>query len=280
VLRKPLILAAIASLVATVAASGARHAPATSGPAGPALGIKHVFVIVIENEGFDKTFTNNPNPYLGKTLQQQGTVLTQYYGIGHESNPNYLAMISGQAPNVMTQSDCQSYTDFEPSPAVFDPRGNGEAVGQGCVFPSNVSTLANQLSAKHVSWRGYMGDMGKDLSREGDRCGQPSFSAGTGFRDGTQSATTTDQYAARHNPFVYFHSLVDSGACERNVLPLTHLSHDLLRTTTTPQFSFIVPNLCDDWHDAPCAGRDATGSNAGGRPLWVIFVPVRRRPAG
>jgi len=265
VLRKPLTLAAIVSVAATVAALPvAASGKVTSGPAGPALGIKHVFVIVIENEGFDKTFTNNPNPYLGKTLQQQGTVLTQYYGIGHESNPNYLAMISGQAPNVMTQSDCQSYTDFEPSPAVFDPRGNGQAVGQGCVFPSNVSTLANQLSAKHVSWRGYMGDMGKDLSREGDRCGQPSFSAGTGFRDGTQSATATDQYAARHNPFVYFHSLVDSGACERNVLPLTHLAHDLLRTSTTPQFSFIVPNLCDDGHDAPCAGRDATGSNAGG----------------
>ncbi|MDQ1747470.1 MAG: phosphatidylinositol-3-phosphatase [Frankiaceae bacterium] len=265
--RKRPVLAAAAALAACLAAvpvAASGKAPVTSGPASPALGIRHVFVVVIENEGFAKTFTNNPNPYLGKALQKQGTVLTKYYGIGHESNPNYIAMISGQAPNPMTQSDCQSYVDFEPSPAVLDPRGNGQAVGQGCVFPPNVATLADQLTAKHVSWRGYMGDMGNDLSREADRCGQPSFSAGTGFRDGTQSASATDQYAARHNPFVYFHSLVDSGACERDVVPLTHLTGDLARTSTTPQFSFIVPNLCDDGHDAPCTGKDATGSNAGG----------------
>ena len=277
--RKISALAAFTALVGAlaavpVAASGARHAPTTAGAASPALGIKHVFVIVIENEGFAKTFTDNPNPYLGKTLQKQGTVLTKYYGIGHESNPNYIAMISGQAPNPMSQADCQDYVDFEPSPAVFDPRGTGEAVGQGCVYPSNVLTLADQLSAKHISWHGYMGDMGKDLSREGDRCGQPAFSAGTGFQDGTQSASAKDQYAARHNPFVYFHSVIDSGSCERNVVPLTHLSVDLAHASTTPRLSFIVPNLCDDGHDAPCTGKDALGKNPGGLASVDDFLSV------
>jgi len=169
--RKISVLAGVAALITAVvagpvAASSTRHQATSSGPASPSLGIKHVFVIVIENEGFAKTFTDNPNPYLGTTLPKQGTVLTQYYGIGHESNPNYIAMISGQAPGPMSQADCQSYTDFEPSPAVFDPRGTGQAVGQGCVYPSNVMTLADQLSAKRVSWRGYMGDMGNDLTRE------------------------------------------------------------------------------------------------------------------
>jgi hypothetical protein len=275
VLRKTSLLAltviAAGLAVAPTAASGKA---VKSGPASPSLGIKHVFVIVIENEGFAKTFTNNPNPYLGKTLQQQGTVLTKYYGIGHESNPNYLAMISGQAPNPMTQSDCEDYVDFEPSPAVFDPRGNGQAVGQGCVFPANVPTLADQLTAKHVSWQGYMGDMGNDLTREPDRCGQPASSAGTGMQDGTQSASAKDQYAARHNPFAYFHSLIDSGACERNVVPLTHLERDLAQESTTPQLSFIVPNLCDDGHDAPCTGKDAKGKNPGGLASVDDFLSV------
>jgi hypothetical protein len=279
VFRKPPVLAAIAAVAATlaalpVAASGASARPVTSGSASPALGIKHVFVIVIENEGFAKTFTNNPNPYLGKTLQQQGTVLTKYYGIGHESNPNYLAMISGQAPNPMTQSDCQDYVDFEPSPAVFDPRGNGQAVGQGCVYPANVPTLADQLDAKHVTWHGYMGDMGNDPTREPDRCGRPGSSAGAGTQDGTQSASAKDQYAARHNPFAYFHSVIDSGSCARNVVPLTHLEADLARTSTTPQLSLIVPNLCDDGHDAPCTGRDALGKNPGGLASVDDFLSV------
>jgi hypothetical protein len=84
------------------------------------------------------------------------------------------------------------------------------------------------------------------------------------MQDGTQSATAADQYAARHNPFVYFHSLLDSGACHADVVPLYRLSSDLKSTATTPNFSFITPNLCNDGHDAPCKGKDAKGSSAGG----------------
>ena len=248
--------------VALAAASPAGASSTFAAAASPATGIGHVFLVVIENEGFDKTFGSNPNPYLPKTLRRQGTLLTNYYGIGHESNPNYLALLSGQAPNPQTQADCQIYDDFQPAPAVLD--ADGQAVGTGCVFPRNVPTLADQLDAKHVTWHGYMQDMGNDLSRDPDRCGQPAFSAGTGFRDGTQKATAKDSYAARHNPFVYFHSVIDDGSCERNVVPLTHLLPDLKSVATTPRFNLIIPNLCNDGHDAPCAGKDVTGSSAGG----------------
>jgi hypothetical protein len=160
-------------------------------------------------------------------------------------------MLSGQAPNPLNQSDCQDYVDFQPSPAVLD--GNGQAVGAGCVFPANVLTLADQLDARHLSWRGYMEDMGNDPDREPDRCGAPASSFGTGMRDGTQSASVKDQYAARHNPFVYFHSVIDDNSCTRDVVPLPHLADDLRTTRTTPAFSFITPDLCSDGHDSPCA---------------------------
>jgi hypothetical protein len=48
------------------------------------------------------------------------------------------------------------------------------------------------------------------------------------------------------------------------VVPLTSLAGALTRTATTPELSFITPNLCDDGHDSPCAGTDAAGSSAGG----------------
>jgi hypothetical protein len=261
-----LLLAVLVATVPTATAAPARQAPArtavTSGPAGPGLGIRHVFVIVLENEDFAATYETNPNPYLPKTLRQQGTLLTQYYGIGHVSNDNYIAMLSGQAPNPQTQSDCQDYVDFAPSPAVLAT--DGQAVGTGCVFPPNVPTLADQLERAGKTWHGYMQSMGNDLTREPDRCGEPTASFGTGMRDGTQSAAADDQYAARHNPFVYFHSLIDSGSCERNVVPLPHLADDLAGTSTAPSLSFIVPDLCSDGHDAPCVGKDVAGSSAGG----------------
>jgi hypothetical protein len=256
------LLATGSAVLAVLAATVPAAAAVTSGPVGPGLGIRHVFVIVLENESFAASYETNPNPYLPKTLRRQGTLLTQYFGTGHLSNDNYLAMVSGQAPNPQTQGDCQNYVGFAPSPAVFAT--DGQAVGAGCVFPPNVPTLADQLESAGKTWHGYMQSMGNDLTREPDRCGVPTASFGTGMPDGTQSAAANDQYAARHNPFVYFHSLIDSGSCERNVVPLPHLAADLASTETTPNLAFIVPDLCNDGHDAPCVGKDVAGSSAGG----------------
>ncbi len=247
-------------LQAAALATPALAGPAASASRRPAIG--HVFVIVLENESYAATYETNKNPYLGTTLRKQGTLLSKYYGIGHVSNDNYIAMLSGQAPNPSSQSDCQQYVDFAPSPAPFAP--SGQAVGAGCVFPPNVPTLANQMEQARLSWHGYLQSMGNDLNREPDRCGEPTASFGTGMPDGTQKATANDQYAARHNPFVYFHSLIDSGSCERNVVPLGHLAGDLASTATTPNLSYIVPDLCNDGHDAPCIGKDVAGRNEGG----------------
>ena len=67
----------------------------------PAKTPAHVFIIVLENEGFDKTFgTSSDAPFLSKTLTKRGVLLTQYFGTGHASLDNYIAMISGQAATV------------------------------------------------------------------------------------------------------------------------------------------------------------------------------------
>jgi len=224
------------------------------------LGIGHVWVVNIENKTFDEAYVSNKNPYLPRSLRTQGVLLRQYYGIGHLSLPNYIAEISGQAPTMVNQSDCQVYMDVQPG--ALGPMG--QSIGQGCVYPASVPTLPNQLTAKGLTWRGYMEDMGNVLAREPDRCGEPTNPAGAGMRDGTQSATAKDQYAARHNPFVYFHSILDSPLCHQQVLPLTALRADLARVATTPNFSFITPNLCNDGHDDPCIGKNVRGTSIGG----------------
>lgn len=208
--------------------------------------IQHVFVIMLENKGYAETFgSNSAAPYLSRTLTSQGQLLTNYYGIGHNSNDNYLAMISGQAPNPTTQGDCQIYQDFT-STGVFAPYG--QLVGQGCVFPSSVETIADQLQLRNLTWHGYMESMPAP-------CSHPTLNT----VDNTQKATATNEYATRHNPFVYFHSLVDSGSCETNDVALTQLQDDLRTVATTPNLSYIVPNLCHDGHDQPCADGEPGG---------------------
>ncbi len=241
--------------VVAVAAAAGLSAAAQGPPPSAGLGIRHVWLVNIENKGFNEAYVTNPNPYLSKTLPKQGQLLTQYYGIGHFSLTNYLAQMSGQAPTLETNADCQVYRDVRPGA----PGPDGQAVGQGCVYPAWVKTLPDQLDARRLSWKGYMEDMGNDESREPDRCGAPTNPSGVGFRDGTQSATAKDQYAARHNPFVYFHSILDSPRCVQNVVPLPQLSIDLRSARTTPAFSLITPNLCHDGHDAPCADGEPGG---------------------
>ncbi|HVX71041.1 MAG TPA: alkaline phosphatase family protein [Mycobacteriales bacterium] len=284
-MRRFVILLSTAALVLAggglvAGAPAAHHTPGKK--ALSKLGIHHVFVIVLENESSESTYLHNPHPYLGKTLQRRGTLLTNYYATGHLSQDNYIAMISGQAPNPLTSADCPLYLDFNGTTAAAPMTSSGQAVGVGCVYPSNVKTLADQLSARHISWRGYMDSMGNNPAREQARCGVPHTDA-LG-RDATQTATARDQYAARHNPFVYFHSLIDSGRCRKHVVPLTALRADLRRAGTTPSFSFITPNLCNDGHDTNCAGPDAKGQRKGGLAsvdnFLSVWVPrIERSPA-
>jgi hypothetical protein len=247
-------------------------APSADATSAPPL-IHHVFVINLENEGYDVTFgPNSPAPYLSSTLPSMGALLTQYYGIGHHSLDNYIAQISGQAPTPSTQNDCPTFNDVTPATASSD----GQVVGDGCVYPSSVNTIANQLTTAGLTWHGYMQDMGNTPSREATTCGHPAL----GSADNTQVATPNDMYATRHNPFVYFHSIIDNQAyCNANVVALTNLSADLQSVSTTPNLSYITPNLCNDGHDAPCANGQPGGLVQADNFLRTIVPEIMSSPA-
>ena len=281
-----------ATPLAGAATQGSSHVVRAAVPAGR---INHVLVVEFENEGFDATFgASSPATYLNGTLRKKGELVQSYYAIGHVSLDNYIAQVSGQAPNQDTSADCLSngavFADVTPSTPDADQTANpGQVDGQGCVYPASVKTIAAQLDAKippnhktHVAaWRAYEQDMGNTPSRDGGNtdqtggtdCAHPAI----GAVNNTNSATAADQYAARHNPTIWFHSVIDNTAeCDANVVPLGtlspsgtpspsgHLATDLKSESTTPRFGFITPNLCNDGHDATCAEPNSTGGNTGG----------------
>lgn len=59
---------------------------------------------------------------------------------------------------------------------------------------------------------------------------------------------TSGEYAARHNPAVYYRSITNS--CSRNDVPLT------LPFNLKKGFTFIVPNVCSDMHSCPVSTGD------------------------
>jgi phospholipase C len=64
---------------------------------------------------------------------------------------------------------------------------------------------------------------------------------------------SSDDYAARHNPPVYYQSLART--CTANDVGIADLNRDLA-TGSLPAFSFVTPNLVDDTHNATVADGD------------------------
>ena len=232
-------------------AAVATQAAATTGL--PKIG--HVFIVILENEDVLATYgPNSPATYLIDTLAPMGTFMSQYYGIGHASLDNYTAAVSGQAPDSSTSADCNIYSNFVPR----GPNGgwlpNGQIAGEGCVYPKGVWTIGQQMNAAHLTWKAYMEDMGNNPSREASVCGHVPI----GSVDITNNETPEDQYAARHNPFVWFHSIIDGAECN-NVVSLNPLQQDLQSVATTPNYVWITPNVCHDGHDSPCITGEPGG---------------------
>jgi phosphatidylinositol-3-phosphatase len=258
------LLTLAVALVCAAASGRSRPEPVTTAAAR----IRHVFVIVLENKNYSDTFgASTQDPYLQQTLLPMGALLRQYYGTGHVSLDNYISMLSGQAPTADTADDCLpgltgavgNFNDVKQTGWA----ANGQVVATGgCLYPTRVKTLVDQMSAVGLTWRGYMEDMGNDPARESATCGHPDIGEGTDHTTGAEAPSAAvplgDAYATRHNPFVYFHSIIDSPTCRQRVVNLTHLPADLEHTAKTPNLVFITPNLCNDGHDGAGTGAPRT----------------------
>ncbi|HMK63991.1 MAG TPA: alkaline phosphatase family protein [Acidimicrobiales bacterium] len=274
------LLAGTGSATGTESATGTGAARSRVTPAVSLPPIRHVFVIMLENEDYSQTFGDpGADPYLATTLRDQGALLKNDYAVGHFSLDNYIALISGQPPNKDTQGDCFLYSNYVGFTAGQE---NGIQQGQGCVYPSVIETLPDQLDAAGFTWKGYMEDMGNDPARDGGTvCAHPTLgdSDSAVFAEASSdSVPDGDGYATRHDPFVYFESITDDTTeCDQDVVPLgttsgampagtpagvTGLASDLQSASTTPNFSWITPNLCDDGHDYPCTNEPTPGSSA------------------
>ena len=179
-----LAIAGLSFALPTTTAHAAGSGPDTVGNLAPGA-IKHVWLIILENKSYDETFTSlNNNSYLWQTLPSEGVLLKNYYGTGHTSMDNYIALASGQAPQADTQNDCATINTPFSSNSNISTTGSvagdsnwtfGQAVSllganaapgttpattNGCTYPTQVPTLFDQFNAAGVSWKGYAQDLG------------------------------------------------------------------------------------------------------------------------
>jgi hypothetical protein len=222
--------------------------------------VKHVFVIALTTPSYDAAFGHGSVAhYLDDELRPKGTLLSGYHTLGGAELPDYLAMIGGQAPNADTRADCPSYDEF---PSSAKPSKSGQVPGTGCIYPNTALTIGDQVTASGHAWKAYIDDMGATA------CVHPNSNT---LDDAPLPGAGSD-YATRHNPFIYFHSLLDLGDCASDDLTLSKLPAALGEQSRTPRFAFIAPGACEDSAQQSCPDGSPAGL-AGEDAFLKTWVP-------
>jgi phospholipase C len=117
---------------------------------------------------------------------------------------------------------------------------------------TSTAHLVTQLDAAGVSWKSYQEDI------DGMTC----------------PLTSANNYAAKHNPMVFFDDQTDnmnplSTKCIQHMRPFTELATDLTKGTVA-RYNFITPNLCNDGHnDCTGKGGDKGANQVGESDAWL-----------
>ncbi|MDQ6744880.1 MAG: hypothetical protein M3Z27_02500, partial [Actinomycetota bacterium] len=244
----------------------------------------------------------SPAHFLNQALVPQGTLLRRYYATAHGSLADGVALISGQGPTPELQLGCPVFSNLTPGTTDNSgiARGRGCLFPWNPQTFVGVQTLPDLLTEYHLNWKAYVGGQGAvtppaapptgtttgsgltlpggitlpigsptTTSTAATPAPAPSATPSTcrhpqlGAADPTAGAdTSADGYLTRRNPFVYFHSLIDSTSCAQLDLGLDSLASDLVKGSV-PSFSWIAPDLCSAGAADGCpAGTAVTGAAA------------------
>jgi hypothetical protein len=233
--------------------------------------IKHVFLIVLSDQGFQQSFGAGAKaPYLSQTLPKEGELVDSYYAVAGGELANEVALISGQGPTAQLEQDCPTDSEIVPGTTAAE----GQVIGSGCVYPQATDSLANELTSANDTWTAYIEGQGVGEGGPGG-CSHPTL----GSPDSELAPTTTDGYVTWRNPFVYFQSLTESPACASNDLGIATLAGDLTSAGTTPTFAYIAPDPCDDGSEVPCAAGKPGGLAPAEAFLKRIVPEIESSPA-
>jgi hypothetical protein len=233
------VLTAAGLGVALDAGQGAA-AQAASTSSGP----DHVFVIMMENHGYNEIIGDTTDaPYIN-SLAQRYNVETNYHGVTHPSLPNYLAAVTGSFQGIW--DDCKAGAAEMCAPEEFVPN-SGDSTSSASLTTDEYNTAAatpHMFSAQNIvdqvessgrTWRAYMQSM-------------PSAGYEGEYYPGVVNGTLVKLYAQKHNPFMYLSDINSAGNPRLNdVVPFDSFGSDLA-SGNVPNFVWISPDQCHDMH--------------------------------
>ncbi|KAH6566449.1 hypothetical protein BASA50_008347 [Batrachochytrium salamandrivorans] len=146
-------LVSVLALVATATATPVHRSRS--------LSFDRFFTIILENTNYDEAMADD---YLGSTLASKGRILTNLYALTHPSQPNYLAMISGD-----TQGNRNDKRFSSSSPTIVDVLEQGGVswgvYQQGYTGRCNTAMSIGRYVRKHNPFISFTG-----ISQNPRRC--------------------------------------------------------------------------------------------------------------
>jgi hypothetical protein len=193
----------LASWIGCAVAGHAQTSSATS----PGRHFDHVIVVVMENEGTRQALAD---PNIAE-LVRSGAWFSNYHGLAHPSQPNYLGLVGGSTFGI----------DHDHTPPPIKHR-----------------SIVSRLEEKGLSWKAYAEDYP----------GGCFLGSGAGKGYLTPKAKPTELYARKHVPLLAFASIQNDRARCNRVVNAREFMRDA-RAGKLPNYSFYSPNMFNDGHD-------------------------------
>lgn len=178
----------------------------------------HIVVAIEENHTFQQIIGNTAEAPFFNYLAAGGVSLTDFYGLTHPSQPNYIHLFSG---------DSQGITD------------NGKPLGRPFSYP-------NLGAALYTAGRSFVG-FAEDLPAPGDTETEATFHPVLG----------NILYARKHVPWTNWQDSTTPTPPNR-LPPTANLPFDFFPEdyATLPTVSFVTPSQLNDMHDGSIAMAD------------------------
>ncbi len=195
----------------------------------------HIIVVIDENHAQTQVMGNRTDAPFINELADGGVSCTDFYGLTHPSQPNYLHLFSGNNQGV-----------------VDDSRPPG--------YPWTTPNLGAALIAAGATFAGYS----EDLTTIGDR--------DTTSIDAVIGGSTYKLYRRKHNPWANWQAAIGDPIGTNQLAPETNLRLEDFPADLTqlPSVAFVVPNEQNDMHDGTIRmGDDWLRAKLGAYAQWA-----------
>jgi len=127
----------------------------------------HIVIVVEENHGYGQIVGSANAPYINQLIKE-GALFTNSHGVGHPSQPNYLALFSGGIQGVKNDNCLERRTPFSTANLGASVLQNGftfkgyaetmPSIGyMGCQYKISALTNSYLYARKHAPWVNWLG---------------------------------------------------------------------------------------------------------------------------